>query len=141
MTGYGLIRRSCRGFAVVTAVFILIALAVLAAAIVSIVRTQQTSSMFDVAGARAYHAARAGVEAGAYNSLRNDNCAPQTLAFGGALTGYETAVACTRTTHNEAGVNVNTDTIVATACNQAPCPAAAPGADYVERQLTIVVSQ
>ncbi len=128
------------GFAMVTAVFIIVALAALAAAIVSLVRTQQTGSMLDTEGARAYQAARGGVEWGAFNSLRNNTCAPATaVALGGTLGAYTATVTCTRTTHNEAGTTVNIDTIMATACNQPACPNPAPGAGYAERQIGIVV--
>ena len=133
----------CAGFAIVTAIFIIVALAALAAAIVSLVRTQQTSSSLDTEGARAYQAARSGVEWGAYNSLRNDSCTPTApIALGGTLSAYVATVTCTRSTHNEAGTTVNIDTIVATACNQpvaGNCPNPAPGASYAERQISIVV--
>lgn len=134
--------RECAGFAIVTAVFIVIALAVLAVAIVGVVTTQQTSSSLDMAGARAYQAATAGAEAGAYNSLRNNACAAQAIAFGGTLSAYTANVTCARSTHdNEAGIIVTIDTITSTACDQPPCPAATPGASYSERQITVTVGQ
>lgn len=133
------------GFAIVTAIFIIVALAALAAAIVSLVRTEQTSSTLDTEGARAYQAARAGVEWGAFNSLRNNICAPPTpVALGASLGAYVATVTCTRTTHNEAGTSVNIDTIVATACNQPAagnCPNPVPGAAYAERQIAVTVGQ
>jgi MSHA biogenesis protein MshP len=149
------IQRRCAGFALVTAIFILVALSVLAAAIIVVVRTQQTQSTLDTAGARAYQAARAGIEAGAYNSLRNNTCAAQRIQFGGTLAAYVVNVACARTTHSELGTtstglpatSVNADTITANACtppNPATdnCPVAgAPAASYVERQITVTVSQ
>jgi MSHA biogenesis protein MshP len=131
------------GFAIVTAIFIIVALAALAAAIVSLVRTQQTGSTLDTEGARAYRAARAGVEWGANNSLRNNTCTAATsFALGGTLGAYTATVTCLRSQHNEAGTTVNIDTIVATACNQPAagnCPNPAPGAAYAERQISIVV--
>jgi MSHA biogenesis protein MshP len=128
------------GFAIVTAIFIIVALAALAAAIVSLVRTQQTGSTLDTEGARAEQAARAGVEWGAFNSLQNNICAATTsFVLGGTLSAYTATVNCTRTQHNEAGTTVNIDTIVATACNQPACPNPAPAAGYAERQISIVV--
>jgi MSHA biogenesis protein MshP len=131
------------GFAIVTAIFIIVALAALAAAIVSLVRTQQTGSALDTEGVRAYLAARSGVEWGAYNSLRNNLCAPSTaVAMGASLGAYVATVTCARTTHNEGGVTVNIDNIVATACNQPAagnCPNPAPAAGYAERQISIMV--
>jgi len=132
------------GFAIVTAIFIIVALAALAAAIVSLVRTQQTSSTLDTEGARAYQAARSGVEWGAFKSLRNDTCANASFTLGATLAAYTATVTCTRTLHDEAGTAVNIDTITATACNQPAagiCPNPAPGANYAERQITIMVGR
>jgi MSHA biogenesis protein MshP len=133
------------GFAIVTAVFIIVALAALAAAIVSLVRTQQTGSSIDTDGARAYQAARAGVEWGAYNSLIIGNCAPATsIDLPGSLSEYVVTVRCSRSQHNEAGTTVNIDTIVANACIQADggvCPIATPGSRYAERQVTVVLGR
>lgn len=133
------------GFAIVTAIFIIVALAALAAAIVSLVRTQQTGSALDTEGARAYQAARSGVEWGAYNSMRNNTCTPTTsFALAGTLGAYTATVTCTRTAHNEGGVAVSIDTIVATACNQPTagnCPNAAPAAGYAERQISVMVGR
>ena len=55
-----------QGFAIVTAIFILVVLAALGAFIVSISTNQQTSAALDIQGVRAYQAARAGVEWGVY---------------------------------------------------------------------------
>ena len=43
--------------------------------------------------------------------------------------------------HDEAGVNINVDQYVSTACNQAPCPNPNPGTDYAERRVSLVVSK
>jgi len=143
MKNRSIMRPRQSGFAIVTAVFIIVALAALSAAIVSLVRTQQTGSMLDTEGVRAYLAARSGVEWGAYNSLRNNVCAPTTaVALGASLGAYTATVTCARTTHNEGGVAVNIDNIVATACNQPAagnCPNPAPAAGYAERQISIMV--
>ena len=55
----------------------------------------------------------------------------------GLLSTYTVAVACTTTSHVEAGVTIQAYSLTATACNSATCPAAAPGANYVERQVTM----
>ena len=55
-----------RGFAIVSAIFILVVLASLGAFIVNISTSQQIGSALDVQGVRAYHAARAGIEWGLY---------------------------------------------------------------------------
>jgi len=132
-----------RGFALPTAIFLVVVLALVAAAIISISVLQNSSTSLDVLGARAYQAARAGAEWGAYQSLIDNNCAagPTSITLAGTLTSYTTNVTCTRTIHTEGAATVNIDTITATACNQSPCPASSPAGDYVERQVTITIAQ
>jgi MSHA biogenesis protein MshP len=55
-----------RGFAIVSAIFILVVLGALGAFIVNVSTNQQIGSALDVQGVRAYQAARAGVEWGIY---------------------------------------------------------------------------
>lgn len=57
------------GFALVSAIFLLVILTSLGAFLVSIVSTQNITSAQDVVGARAYHAARAGIEWSLYAVL------------------------------------------------------------------------
>lgn len=132
-----------RGMGIVTAVFLITVLALLGAFVVSVSGFQQKSSQLDIQGARAYQVARAGVEWGAYQSLRNNSCAGTTLTFPGTtLAGFTTTVTCSRTSHTELTTTVTMDQITATACNSPPCPNPAPAiADYLERQITITVGQ
>lgn len=60
------LRTGSRGFAIVSAIFILVVLAALGAFIVNVSTNQQIGSALDVQGVRAYQAARAGVEWGVY---------------------------------------------------------------------------
>ena len=55
-----------RGFTIVTAIFMLVVMTLLAAAMVSFSTSQQMGSAADVLGTRAYLAARAGIEWGLY---------------------------------------------------------------------------
>ena len=55
-----------QGFAIVTAIFILVVLAALGAFIVSISTNQQIGTALDIQGVRAYQAAKSGVEWGIY---------------------------------------------------------------------------
>ena len=133
-----------RGFALVSGIFLITILFLLSAWLIGF-RVQQDSSLtLDALGTRAYAAARAGAEWGAYNSLRNGACAPSTaVTFGATLAGYTATVTCSRSAYDEGGAIVNVDTIVANACNQpagGTCPNAAPGPNYVERQITITVA-
>lgn len=60
-----------RGFAIVSAIFILVVLAALGAFIVNISTSQQIGSALDVQGVRAYQAAHAGIEWGLYRVTRD----------------------------------------------------------------------
>ena len=58
-----------RGFALVSAIFLLVILVSLAAFLVNISTSQSITSAQDVQGSRAYHAARAGADWGLYQVL------------------------------------------------------------------------
>jgi Tfp pilus assembly protein PilX len=60
------LRAGSRGFAIVSAIFILVVLAALGAFIVNVSTNQQIGSTLDLQGVRAYQAARAGIEWGIY---------------------------------------------------------------------------
>jgi MSHA biogenesis protein MshP len=135
-----------RGFSIVTAIFLIVVLAALGAFAVSMFRVQQTSAAFDELGARAYQAAQAGIEWGAWQVLRNGGaCAGATnLPLPGSLVSFTVTVNCTSTTHTEAGNPVTIYRLTATACNQpagGACPNPAPGPDYVERQVQAAVER
>jgi MSHA biogenesis protein MshP len=130
-----------RGFAILTAIFILVVLAALGAFIMSISSSQQIGSALDVQGARAYHAARAGIEWGAYRQLQNGSCVAGPVNFAPAaatLTGFTVSVTCVATADANGGPTVHT--VTATACNQpdaGACPNTNnPGQFYLERRLT-----
>jgi MSHA biogenesis protein MshP len=133
-----------RGFALPTAIFLMVILAALGVFIARISLLQSSSSSLDALGTGAYQAARAGVEWGAFNSLRNTTCTPSTsLTFAAtALALYTATVTCSSTSTDELGVTVTIDQISATACNEPPCPNASPtSANYAERRITIVVGR
>lgn len=154
-------RAAQRGFSIVTAVFLVVILALLGVFIVSITGLQQSSQALDVQGVRAYQAARAGIEWSAYHVLDPNNtlnplpgtcaplnwptaCAPSTTLppLAGSLSGFTVTVACTESAPTTEGSReIHTYEIVSTACNQAPCPNPTPGSGYVERRLTAVLSK
>lgn len=129
-----------RGFAAIVAVFILVVLGGLGAVLVTISGTQQRGQAFDALGIQAYHSARAGIDFGIYQALRNGSCTTTSFALPGSLARFSVNVACTSTTHTEAvaGNTVVVYEIAATACNRAACPGTADGT-YVERQLRVTV--
>jgi MSHA biogenesis protein MshP len=142
-----------RAFALPTAIFLIVALAILGAIVVTVSGLQHTSSARDVVGTRVYQAARAGIEWGAYRVLQQAAApgagvcpaANTSIAMpaGSDLTGLTVNVACTVDKTFQEGARTIAGgnplefyVITATACNQPPCPNTTnPGPAYVERQL------
>lgn len=131
----------------VTAIFLLLILAALGAFIVSLSAVQQTDVALDLQGSRAYHAARSGLEYGAYEAITNASC-PAQVSVPLPLTQFDAfsavTVKCTSTAHNESGPPAKIlYVLTANACNQPTpagiCPNPAPGANYVERELQLSV--
>lgn len=132
-----------RGFSLISAIFLLLVLSALGAAMMMITTTSQVSSAQDVQGERAYLAARAGVEWGLYQQLRLNACAANVsfaLPAGTTLSNFTVSVRCLKTP----GANSALDryTLTATACNQpaaGACPHAASANDpeYVQRVVAV----
>jgi len=140
------IRRSA-GVGIVTAIFLLVVLAGLGVAAVRIFNAQQASSSLDLDGARAYQAARAGIEWGLYQRLRNNRCGEKTFALplDSVLGNFTVTVKCVLIPgpKDAAGNDAHTNRwrIEAVACNQVVngrCdgePGASP--DFVRRRLEV----
>jgi MSHA biogenesis protein MshP len=135
--------RHARGFALMLALFLIVLLGVIAAYLITTSNVQVESGALDEQGARAYQAARAGLDWGAYQVLRNGTCPPgtTTLAFpADHLSGFRAEVSCTAFgAESEGGNVVNTYRIVSTGCNLGPCGGAL-GPGYVERQLHLTLA-
>lgn len=124
--------RKSAGVGLVTAIFLLVVLAGLGVAMVTIFNAQQQSSSLDVQGARAYQAARAGIEWGLFQQLRNNSCDKRVtfaLPDHSSLSGFVVTVRCRAT-----GAGMLTRWVIeATACNQpgpdGTCPCSQPAAD------------
>jgi len=115
-----------RGFSLVTAIFLLVILSGLGAIMLSVSGVQQTESTQDLQGSKAYQAAKAGIEWGAYLILNPENTNPAAAPFttqftcptGGlstaglpalsvGLTGFTINVACTRSDFIEGGNTIS----------------------------------
>ena len=142
--------RKSSGVALVTAIFLLVVLAGLGVAVVSLTTTQQVTRTQDELGARAYLAARAGMEWALFTQLQGGGLGcPSATTF--ALPANTTLSAFTVTVNcgaPPAGFGVagggpdptaNRITITVTACNGplgAACPAPSNSPDYVQRRVT-----
>ena len=93
-----------RGFSIVSTLFVLVVLAALAAGLVQVSAIQHASATLDVQGARAYQAARAGIEWGLYRILDPDDVpsatlpacwgVPESLALEQDLAPFAVSVSC-----------------------------------------------
>ena len=144
-----MIRKSA-GVALVTAIFLLVVLAGLAVAVVSLTTSQQASASQDEQGVRAYQAARAGMEWALFASLQPGGglVCPTVVSFGlpgATLSAFTVTVSCDAAAlgYGNADPALLDSTaggirITVTACNQPAnnaCPNNAPGPDYVQRQI------
>lgn len=132
-----------RGFALVSAIFLLVVLAALGAFMVSFSTVQHATSAQDMNGSRAYQAARAGMEWGAYQVMRTptfacDGTTTPLPALAGTLALFTVNVQCTTVVASEGAVanNVNLYQIVSTASL-----GTSGSANYVERQLQGLVER
>lgn len=160
-------RRACRphvgecGFAIVSAIFILVVLAGLGGYILSTSSTQSLSLAQDAMNSRARQAARAGIEWATYQVTRASGfqtaCQAAAASYSGAspatqvfapgdlpgLTEFRVDIACRSQSFDEAGASYRVYQLVATACTTAAaCPSTAPpGLGYVEHRQTATVRQ
>lgn len=157
-------RHAQRGFTMPTAIFLVVILAMLGVFIISVTGLQSSSQTLDVQGVRAYQAARAGIEWGAYQVLDPNNnqlgiggtpnlpiCpAPSTnlaMPAGSSLSIFTVTVQCNAALNaptTEGNRSVGAYRIIANACNQpsgGSCPNPAPASGYVERQFEAVLSK
>ena len=141
------------GFGLVAAIFILVILASLGAALVNFGAVQQATSAQDIMSARAWQVAKAGNEWGLFQALDDTGmwtaCVNETQTIDlSAITGFRVTVNCTSTAFNEGETETGTRTvrvfrIVSVACNStATCPdntlASSPG--YVERMREVIAT-
>lgn len=139
-------RLAQNGFALISAIFLLVILSALGAFMVSLSTMQQTASILDLQGSRAYQGARAGIEWGAYQIMTPENTNPAAggvvqyvcpasassmPALGGSLKGFAVTLACVSNTYAEGGNVLTTYQLTATATY-----GTMPSPDYVERVTT-----
>lgn len=132
-----------RGFSLVAAIFLIVVLGFLGLMMVTVSQMERETATAAVQGARAYHAARTGLEWGIFEAINNiaATCAAEpalpittnfNLAVAG-LNGFGVSVACGYTVHRERGPpdrNVFTITSTATFGNFG-------SPDFVSRTLTV----
>lgn len=140
-------RRRARGFSLVTAIFILVALAALGAAILTVSTGQQLSATADLQGSRAYWAARSAADYGLMQLLRPEDTSgaasfadcmavPQAVTYPG-LGGLVVSITnCERSpaagNYVDGALNIVVYTITASAV-----AGVVGSSTYVEREVTV----
>lgn len=100
-----------RGFSLVTAIFLVVVIALIAAFMVTIGSVQRTTSAFAVVGARAHFAALSGIEWSAQQVLDNPGApacfvSPTTFIVSGGTSGnFSVTLSCAQTSVTEGVVN------------------------------------
>jgi MSHA biogenesis protein MshP len=139
-----------KGFAIIVALFVLVTLAGLGAAMLSVTTSQHSGQAQDIVAARAFQAARSGLDWGVFQVSNNTagtfatNCAggpaSQTFSSLPDLPGLWVEVTCTSTVYSEGLASPRIYSLVATACTTASCPnTSSPNVQYIERQLVASV--
>lgn len=154
-----LVRRGSGGIAAITAIAILVVLALFGTFIVSVSGIQERQLALDILGSRAYQAARSGIEWIAFQIHNPENtnppAGPATVPYacvastnisglGADLAGYTVTVTCSSNAYTEFGNTVRVYQVTATACNipsAGACPNnATTSPSYAERQITSVIA-
>ncbi|MYN07896.1 agglutinin biogenesis protein MshP [Pseudoduganella aquatica] len=143
------------GVSIVTAIFLLVVLSALGAAIVTLSTTQHVGSALDLLGSRAYEAARSGAEYGLYRQAIDGACGSSSFTMPApTMAPFTVSVQCVQNaTTNMSSIGTlgapdyqppghPLQTIItSTACNQPAggvCPNPAPTSpDYVQRVVTV----
>ena len=128
-------KRISAGFSLIAALFLLVAVAALVTYMVNIGVVQQTTLLYGVQGARASQAARSGIEWGIHRSIVDDACAASTNIGHAAFAGFDIEVRCTRTTHFEGAIRIDTFDLLSIASS-----GTYGTLDYVQRRIRASVS-
>ena len=146
-------RKRTGGFSLISAIFLLVVVALLGAYVATLATSQHIGEALDVEGARAYQAARAGVDWGAFELLQAPASAFRTACEGvgatyatpisqplaglaGTLSGFAVDVQCGSAITTEAGVNVRIYRLTVTASK-----GTLGSLFYVERKLQAILER
>jgi MSHA biogenesis protein MshP len=124
------------GIGIVTAIVLLVMLAGLAAAIVTLNTGQHVASGMDFQGSRAYQAARAGAEWAVYQARINDSCVSSSdFTLPAPMADFRVSVTCVPGTLD----GIVRYHVRSTACtiSTTSCPNFSTSADYVQRVVEV----
>jgi MSHA biogenesis protein MshP len=153
-------QRIC-GFILMAALFLIVTFAAIGLYLVTVSTGMVEAATQGEQGARAYQAARTGIDWAAFQVLRNSdvppalagdfgpkckttNAATQTLdlgTLGGSAGTFRSTITCSRSTEVEGGITVEIYLLTANGCNgSAACPGV-KDSTYVERELQLILSK
>ena len=93
-----------RGFALVSALFLIAVLSALGAFLVNVVAVQHATPAMRVRAVRADYAARSGMAWAVHRALESATCADADFSLGeGALAGFSVSVRCAASVHDLSG--------------------------------------
>lgn len=119
------------GFTLVQAIFILVVMALLGVVMMRLIGTQSSTSVFALQGARAYQAARSGLEWGAAQAS-GGNCAATNGPMD--IAGFDVTVGCSSTVFTE-GVSVYAVYLIDATATYGSYGSA----DYIQRRVEMKV--
>lgn len=147
---FAILRRRNAGIGIVTAIFLLVVLSGLGAALVALSGAQSQGAALDERGLRAWQAARSGIEWGLYRHTRGGGCSGTNsfaLPAASVLGGFVVTVSCNHVPGpaatdplTGAAVSLGVLHMRATACSTTlpdTCASAVRGPDFVQRVIEV----
>jgi MSHA biogenesis protein MshP len=131
-------KRNCRGFSLIAAVFLLVVVALLGTYMVTIGTTQQMTATLSLLSSRAVFAAESGMQWSEAYVLKNNSCfgTPDNFSLsGGAAGGYTVTATCSSVSATEGTDTYNVFKLTATAMH-----GTLGSPDYVQRKLRATVT-
>ena len=132
------------GFVSIVAIFILVIMAALGSFMLTFANTQQLTSAQDIKGSQAYWAARAGLEWGMGNIIRQaDRTAsctdfPNNEKLSGFDGGFTVAVTCKKLVYTEGPKEIKMFSLTSIANND---PATPGNVGFVERSISVSIEK
>lgn len=128
-----------RGFALVAALFLIVIIALVLATMSRLAVNQSADADLALQQARAYQAARAGLEWGIHQVRASGSCASGSVDLaGGNLSDFSVGLSCSRRDYtDDAGAPLSLFRLEATASNGTP----GSRLDYAWRRLTATVTR
>lgn len=125
------------GFTLVTALFLLVVVALMSVYLINFSSVQHTTLVYGVQGARAMQGARTGLEWGIHQAINTGVCPADSFNTSGAgsLDNFNINVSCAFSDHDENGVPIRTFRLTSSASI-----GAFGSLDYIFRELQATVS-